>query len=95
MRPKLNKKQKEQIKKYILKEGASLTSHQLGSLIEERFGIKYSKSSAHRLLRSLGFSYITPRPRYYKKDKKAQERFKKKITENDFGKPRIWHFVFR
>jgi len=47
-------------------------------MIEEKFDIKISKSSVHRLLIKLGFSHITGRAEHYKSDKSAQAEFKKK-----------------
>lgn len=41
------------------------------------FSIEVSKSTAHRLMQKLGFSYITPRPVHNKQDKNKQEEFKK------------------
>ena len=77
-RSKLSDTQKLEMRAYIEEEGANLTSEQLRHVIEERFGIELSKATSHRLLKTLGFSYITPRPSHHKKDKEAQEKFKKK-----------------
>lgn len=75
---KLSKAQKLEIKDYIEKAGAQLSSKKLQDYIKEKFEISLSKSTSHRLLQSLGFSYITPRPTHYKKDPLKQEEFKKK-----------------
>lgn len=77
-RAKLSYEQKLEIQDYIEKEGATLASKRLQLVTKERFGIEVSKSTAHRLCKSLGFSYITPRPRHYKKDQARQEELKKK-----------------
>ena len=76
----LSIEQKLEMQKYIATEGATLTSKKLQFEIEKRFHIKYSPASAHRLLKELGFSFITPRPSHYKQDKMTQEQFKKKST---------------
>lgn len=75
---KLSEEQKLEIKDYIEKVGAQLSSKKLQNYIEERYAIFISKSTSHRLLQSSGFSYITPRPTHYKKDPIKQEEFKKK-----------------
>ena len=78
VKPKLNREQQEQIQNVIDEEGANLTAKKLKVIIEEMFSIQVSKSTAHRLMQQLGFSYITPRPVHYKQDKDKQEEFKKK-----------------
>ena len=77
-RYKLSSERKQEIKDYIEKEGASLTSKQLQFKIKEDFDVDISKATAHRILKELGFSYITARPSHYKKDPILQEEFKKK-----------------
>lgn len=77
---KLSEAQKLEIRGYIEKAGAQLSSRKLQIYIEEKFAIYISKSTSHRLLQSLGFSYITSRPIHYKKDPQKQEEFKKKST---------------
>lgn len=74
----LTNKQKHELRDYIEREGATLTAKKLRLEIEERFEITLSEITAYRLLKVLGFSYITPRPSHYKKDGEAQEEFKKK-----------------
>ncbi len=86
---KLSEMQKLEIKDYIEKTGAELSSKKLQSYIEEKFSISISKSTSHRLLRSLGFSYITPRPSHYKKDPQKQEEFKKKSTNVSISKSKL------
>jgi transposase len=43
--------------------------------------INISRSTVHRAMKSVGFSYITPRQNHYKQDKKVTEDFKKKSTK--------------
>ncbi len=45
--------------------------------LKKRFNLEVSKSTVHRAMRSVGFSYITPRQTHYKQDKKESESFKK------------------
>jgi transposase len=75
---KLQQSQLLKVQTYITKEGANLSSKKLANYVEEKFGIILSNATSHRLLKGLGFSYITPRPSHYKKDPKKQEEFKKK-----------------
>lgn len=76
-RSKLSEEDLLSIKSYIEKAGATLSAKKLKNYIEKKYNIIFSDSSAHRLLKKLGFSYITPRPSHYKKDVFKQEEFKK------------------
>lgn len=78
VKPKLNKKQQEKIGEVIAEEGANLTAKKLQAKIEKTFSIKVSESTARRIMKRLGFAYITPRPVHHKQDKEKQEEFKKK-----------------
>lgn len=49
----------------------------LAAVIETRFGVKYHESSVGKLLRSLGFSHVSARPRHPKQDPEMIETFKK------------------
>lgn len=75
---KLSSEQLTEVQEYIAEEGARLTAKKLQHMIKERYSILISKATAYRLFNKLGFSYITPRPRHYKKDEAKQEAFKKK-----------------
>lgn len=75
---KLNDEQQEKIREVIEREGAKLTGKKLKTIIKEKFSIEISKSTAHRLMQKLGFSYITPRPVHHKQDAKKEKEFKKK-----------------
>jgi transposase len=55
-----------------------ITSKALMLKIKEFFGISVSMMTAHRIIKRLEYSYITPRPRHYKQDKEKVEEFKKK-----------------
>ena len=39
-----------------------------------------TKSTVHRIMKKLDFSYITPRPKHYKQDPNDASEFKKKST---------------
>lgn len=87
-RSKLKPEQKEIIKKW-LEQNPSATIKDLRIRIKKEFGIEVGKSSIHRAIISLGFSYITGRPKHYKSDVLQQEAFKKKLQElaNNSKKP--------
>jgi transposase len=51
----------------------------IGRIIAGQFGISYSVRQVQRLLRSLGYRYISGRPEHPKGDKQAREAFKKKL----------------
>ena len=43
-------------------------------------GAKLSKSTTHRIMQKLEFSYITPRPIHYKQEQKLKDEFKKNLV---------------
>ena len=49
----------------------------VAAIIEERTGVRYSVSGAHRLMRTMGLSYQKSRPSHPKANPAARERFKK------------------
>jgi transposase len=49
----------------------------LKRLIKERFGVDLDERNVGRLLRRLGFSYVSGRPRHPKQDRQAIEEYKK------------------
>jgi transposase len=74
---KLSKSQIEEIKSWIT-EDPNITIKALRIRIEDLYGIILGKSTVHRIMSYLKFSYITPRPSHYKKDEHLAEEFKKK-----------------
>lgn len=56
----------------------NITIKALQIRIKESFNKALGKSSAHNLIKELGFSYITPRPKHYKQNKDQMLEFKKK-----------------
>lgn len=49
----------------------------VAAMIEERTGVRYSVSGAHRLMKTMGLSYQKTRPSHPKADPAARDRFKK------------------
>jgi transposase len=58
----------------------NITIRELKIRIEQEFGILFSQSGVHKMLKRLNLSYITPRPNHHKQDKTLAEEFKKKST---------------
>lgn len=73
----LNQSQREQIEMWV-KENPNVTIKEAKIRILEAFGLNVGKSTVHREMQKMKFSYITPRPVHYKQDKEKQEEFKKK-----------------
>ena len=65
----------------IIKKNPNITAKELKKVIENDLLKTVGIATVYRLMRSLGFSYITPRPTHYKQDKEAVEDFKKKSSE--------------
>ena len=49
----------------------------LRQIIQQRFGVDYHERSVGKLLRKLGFSHMSARPRHPKQDARIVESFKK------------------
>lgn len=64
----------------MIKARPNITIDELRLKIIEKYNIILGRSTVHRLMKKLSFSYITPRPRHYKSNKNLQEDFKKKST---------------
>jgi len=64
------------------KTKAGISSKEVGQIIEHKTGKKYTLRHIQRLLHKTGFSLITPRVRHIKKDKKAQEKFRREFKKN-------------
>jgi transposase len=74
---KLNDEQRKQILEWI-KDNSQLTINATRIKIEQVFGVSLSKSTVHREIRNLGYSYIKPRPKHFKQDPNKVSEFKKK-----------------
>jgi len=64
----------------IIKKNPNIAAKELKKVIENDLLKTVGIATVYRLMRSLGFSYITPRPNHYKQNKKQSEDFKKKST---------------
>ena len=85
-RSKLTTAQLSELKEYVqshsIKEsGGRLNAEALVSVINEKFGVKYSKTNVYRLLHALNFSWITSRSCHPKQSQEIQDDFKK--IQND------------
>lgn len=77
---KLKKHHKEEIRKWINKD-PNISILGVKENLKKRFDLEVSKSTTHRAMKEVGFSYITPRKSHYKQDQKQVEEFKKKSTK--------------
>jgi len=76
---------KEKIKSELLDPGrrkAGISSKEVAHIIEQEIGKRYTLRHIQRILHKIGFSFTTPRVSHIKKDKKAQEKFKKEFKKN-------------
>lgn len=62
-----SKDEQEIIKEWIFQD-CNLTIKAVKLRIEEKFRKNIGMTTTHKLMKSLGFSYITPRSRHYKQD---------------------------
>jgi putative transposase len=69
--PKLSREKQEE-----LKQRGNWTTKEAGSLVQDRFGVKYSLRSMRRILRSLGMKYAKPYPRDYRRPQTAEGKLK-------------------
>lgn len=60
----------------------------LAEVIKERFDVNCHETTIGRVLRGLGFSHISARPRHPKKDEHAAEAFKKVSPSGSAGSPK-------
>lgn len=70
------------------KNKAGISSKEVLVLIESKTNKKYTMRHAERLLHKMGFSLITPRVSHVRKDKEAQNLFRKEFKKN--YKRSIW-----
>lgn len=77
---KLKKHHKEKIRKWL--EGNShITIQWVQEKLKKQFDLNVSRSTVHRAMKSVGFSYITPRRQHYKQDEVEVDEFKKNSQE--------------
>jgi len=82
---KIKKHHREMVKLWLEKD-PNISIDFLKDMIEKKFKLKVSRSSVHNIMKSVGFSYITPRKSHYKQDQKQAEEFKKKSTKPSKGR---------
>ena len=63
--------------------GGHKRSYRIIDFKRNKFDIEASKSTIHRAMKEVGFSYITPRKNHYKQNKEEAANFKKKSTESN------------
>lgn len=61
-----------------LSHDSQLTIDQVKMKIEQKMGKCLGRTTVHRLMQKLSFSYITPRPKHYKQEAEILEEAKKK-----------------
>jgi len=76
----LNSSQRGQIERWI-EENPNITIKETKMRILEKFGLTMGKSTVHREMQKMKFSYITARPVHYKQNKEKQEELKKNLNE--------------
>jgi len=82
--PRLNKEQKEELKKKLMTKQNWLT-HEVHALIRKDFGVIYSKIQVSRILRRFKMHYAKPYPVDYRKPENATELLRQsieKVTKN-------------
>jgi transposase len=89
----LSTQQLEQLKTFIENnavkpEGGRLIAEDVRCYIQATFGVEYQQTNVYRLMRMLGFSWITSRSKHPKQSIEAQEAFKKLHAGNDPSHPR-------
>lgn len=78
----LTKGQEEELKTVL--EAKPMTSKEVRAYIKEQYGKEYHPNSIPRLLRRLGQSLITARPRHYLANKRSGWAFKAHIKKAEF-----------
>lgn len=85
--PTLSPEQEEQMRKRIdagptpKDRVCSLRGVDVQRILEAEFGICRSLTAVYNLLHRCGYSYLRPRPRHYKADPEAQEKFKRELPD--------------
>jgi transposase len=77
---KLTEGHKDKIKEWLAQDPSSSIS-KIQEKLKSYFNLDVSKSTTHRAMKEVGFSYITPRKKHYKQDQKQAEEFKKKSAK--------------
>ncbi len=88
---KLKNHHKEQIEKWI-KMNPNITRQSVIQKLKDKFDLEISLSTARRAMKSVGFSYITPRKNHYRQDKKEVSKFKKNLQHEIKKDEELWFF---
>ena len=64
-------------------QGGRLTGEKILNYIKTEFGVNYHHNAIYKLLKQLGFSWITSRSRHPKQQQGVQDAYKKLPTGND------------
>lgn len=70
-------------------QGGRLTGEQVTQFINAEFGVNYHLNHVYKILKKLGFSWITSRSQHPKQSQQSQEAFKKLSVGNDPSHPRL------
>lgn len=73
-------------------EGGRLMGEDIAQYIDDQFNVRYHTDHIYKLLKKLGFSWITSRSKHPKQSKESQEAFKKVPSGNDPSHPRTPSF---
>lgn len=90
--PSLSKQAKQQLARYIERhsvnpDGGRLIAEDIRLYIHQHFEVEYQLSNIYRLLKEMGFSWITSRSRHPKQSQASQDVFKKVCAGNDPSHP--------
>ena len=88
----LSKQAKQNLARYIEHHavsptGGRLIAEDIRLYIHQHFGVEYQLSNIYRLLKEMGFSWITSRSKHPKQSQASQDVFKKVCTGNDPSHP--------
>lgn len=91
----LNDAQQKQLCQYIERyskndNGGRLTGYRIKQYIETEFNVSYHPNAIYKLLKHLGFSWITSRSRHPKQSEQVQQDFKKTANGIDQNDPIIY-----
>jgi len=86
--PFLTAKQQKQLGDFIVassqsEQGGRLTGEKILHYIKTEFGVQYHHNAIYKLLKQLGFSWITSRSRHPKQQQGVQDAYIKHPTGND------------
>lgn len=73
---KLSLEQSGLVEQWLLTD-PGVTIDKVRAMIKTRFNIDIGRSTVHRIMQKLSYSYITPRPVHHKQNKSEHDNFKK------------------